>query len=585
MSQTTLSPNKATRIEVTVGAKFDPAKHGATVLARIEEEYGEGFAIQSYDPDSHTVVAVRESSIAQFTADGDALHVELPDGTQESQGPKIAQEFENLKPGWKVTGFHPYAKPGFATMRELTDREVRVRDAVAQALRVQRTPWQVQIAERTDGGFDLELPKSYTSSKHDDALTEVAETTAGEPGWFVKIDPKTLRGAILPGQLPTFSTMIPYPFERDIPEFTAPSDTRWATVPLGRALGRPGEENGPEYCLNLKSASHTLLQGLPMSGKSVNINTFLYWMVRSGAELAIVDTPDKAVDFQWVKPYVRDGGWGCESYEAMVATCGTVYAEGKRRAKVLKQRGIANWFDVADDPSFRPLVLLADEYTGIMTKENVPKSLKRDHPMRVEAEETNGFKDMVGTFIQKTILEMRFVGVHVFISTQLGNNRTGVNTAVKAAAGNRFLMGPNASDNQRANAFNAPDSVAVVPDNVKNTAGVSKGVGVSETEGQPSTVFKGYFASVDEFRKRLEGASGLRRTTRPEPTAAEIAEYTGMEDDGQPTEQPSATSRRGDGPSTSEGMNVAREMGLQGAAAANFAGNYDQQKAAERAGA
>src|SRR5699024_7430799 len=82
----------------------------------------------------------------------------------------------------------------------------------------------------------------------------------------------------------------------------------------------------------------------------------------------------------------------------------------------------------------------------------------------------------------------------------------------------------------RGNAFAAPDAVAVVPGNVATTAGVSKGVGVSETEGQPSQVIKGYFATPDEFASRLDQATHLRRTIRPEPTRAEIAEHTGMND-------------------------------------------------------
>src|SRR5699024_12487501 len=103
----------------------------------------------------------------------------------------------------------------------------------------------------------------------------------------------------------------------------------------------------------------------------------------------------------------------------MVATCSMVYAEGKRRAAVMKKRGINNWFNITDDPSFRPLVLIADEYTGLMTEERVPKALAKVHPMRVEAEETNGFKDMIATFIQKIAPEMRFVGVHVCVAPQL----------------------------------------------------------------------------------------------------------------------------------------------------------------------
>lgn len=150
--------------------------------------------------------------------------------------------------------------------------------------------------------------------------------------------------------------------------------------------------------------------------------------------------------------------------------------------------------------------------------------------MRVEAEATNGFKDMVATFIQKIALGMRFVGAHVFVSTQLKNIKTGVFTALKAACGNRFLMGPNASDNQRDNALSAPNSVAEVPENVKTTAGVSKGVGVTETEGQPSRVFKGYFAPTATFAEHLAGSRTVRRTSRPASTRAEIAEHTGMDD-------------------------------------------------------
>ncbi|ATG52069.1 hypothetical protein CFK38_11460 [Brachybacterium vulturis] len=509
---------------------FDPHNdaHVTAVETKISEAAGAGFRVVGFDPDSELVTLERTRAVTEVAAEEGTtrLIASLRTGAKPSDGDREATRLENQHPGYTMTRFEPHLNN--AVLEQLDEDVVRCRGAVANVLSVK--PWLVQAAARPDGGFVLGLPSKYMPSKHDEKLTEVAESVVGAPGWYVDIDPKSLRAQIIPAEPPTFDAMIPFPFDRSIPEFTSPADTAWTRIPLGRALGRPGEKSGPEYCLDLASASHTLLQGLPMSGKSVNINAFAYWMINAGAELAIVDTPDKGVDFEWIKPYLRDGGWGCESYQAMVATCSMVYAEGKRRAAVLKKRGINNWFDLTDDPSFRPLVLIADEYTGLMTEERVPKALPKDHPMRVEAEETNGYKDMIATFIQKIALEMRFVGVHVFVSTQLGNTRTGVSTALKAACGNRFLMGPNASDNQRSNAFSAPDAVAEVPDNVATTAGVSKGVGVSETEGQPSQVFKGYFATPAEFAAHLGQATRLRRTTRPEPTRAEIAEHTGMDD-------------------------------------------------------
>jgi len=509
---------------------FDPHNdaHVAAVEAKLSAEAGTGFRVVGFDPETQTVTFERTRAVTEVAAEKGTtrLIASLRTGARPSDGEREAIRLENQNPGYTMTRFEPHLS--HAVLEKLPEDAIRCRGAVAVSLAVK--PWQVQVARRKGGGFVLELPTSYVPSRHDGKLTEVAENVIGRPGWYVDIDPKALTAQIIPAEPPTFPAMIPYPFDRDIPTFTSPADTAWTQAPLGCALGRPGEVTGPEFRLDLASASHTLLQGLPMSGKSVNINAFAYWMLQVGAELAIVDTPDKAVDFEWIKPYVRDGGWGCESYEAMVATCGMVYAEGKRRAAVLKRRGINNWFSITDDPSFRPIVLIADEYTGLMTPERVPKALPKDHPMRVEAEATNGFKDMVATFIQKIALEMRFVGVHVFVSTQLGNTKTGVSTALKAACGNRFLMGPNASDNQRANAFSAPDSVAEVPENVKTAAGVSKGVGVTETEGQPSRVFKGYFAPTATFAEHLSASSTVRSTARPEPTRSEIAEHTGMDD-------------------------------------------------------
>src|SRR5699024_12832443 len=136
----------------------------------------------------------------------------------------------------------------------------------------------------------------------------VAATGAGPSGRSRAIARTAPRAPTCPPDPPTFEPMIPTPSGRAIPGFTSPAGPSWARSPLGRAPGQPGTETGPEYRLDLASASHTLLQGLPMSGKSVNINAFAYWMIHAGAELAIVDTPDKGVDFEWLKPYLRDGG-------------------------------------------------------------------------------------------------------------------------------------------------------------------------------------------------------------------------------------------------------------------------------------
>lgn len=574
---------KSARVTIKVPANFDPDRHSEKILEKVTAKYGEGFRLQSYDPADGEVTLVREGTVTLFNAQGDVLHVELPDGTSESEGTKLSAEYESLKPGWKVVDFQPYAKPGFATMRQMSDAEIRVRDALAQVFSLQRQVWNVQVKEKDSGGFDIKLPKSYSPARHDGKLLEVAETAAGEPGWWVKVDPKTLIGKILPGELPTFPAMIPFDFTRTVPRFTKATNTEWVKVPIGRALGKPGEVVGPEFCFDLKAAGHTLLQGTPGSGKSVNINAYIWYLLKVGAKVAIIDTPEKSADFMWAKPYVMDGGWGCESYEEMVATTHLVYSEGKRRAKILKSKGIANWFDIDDDPSFVPIILIVDEYTGLMAKRNELKSLDRSHPKRVEAIAINQYKDMLDDNVHGNILEMRFAGIFVLISTQVGNTKTGVSTAIKNGCGNRVLMGARASDNQRRNAFSDPDSVPTVPDNVRSNKQVSRGVGCGEFDGQAPTIFKGYFATPNEFAANLAGDPHVRRTSRPTPTREEINEAIGVDDldDEGSDEAMDEQMHGGQGftSSTSEGMNIARDMGLRGAAAANFASNYDLKKA------
>lgn len=572
-----------------VPSGFDPAVHGEKFLRKIEDRFGTGFRIESFDPGAQELMVVRESAVAEFVDDGESIHVGLPDGTQESQGPKVAKQYEALKPGWRITDFRPYAKPGYATMRQMTEQEVRVRDAIATVLRVARTPWKVQVREDSDGGFALQLPESYSPAAHDQKLQEVAETSAGSPGWFIQIDPKSLRGQIIPGELPTFPSAVPAPLDRSVPGFTDASDTPWYKVPLGTALGVPGEPQGPEFSVDLKAAGHILMQGTPGSGKTVTINAFIWWAVNCGAKLAITDTPDKSVDFMWARDYCMDGGWGCETYPEMVATSQLVYDEGKRRAQVLRQKGVANWFEVADkDPSFAPLIYVIDEFTVLTTKKPEPKSLDEDHPKRVAIAMENSYKDLLSVNIQQIILEMRFAGIFVLLATQVGNTTTGITTAMKIGCGNRILMGSRPSDRQRANAFSDPDSVPAVPPHITGAEEVSKGVGAGEFEGQHPTVFKGYYATAAQFKASLDAKPSLARTSRPQPTQEEISRALSEDDDLDEDDRAfGATStnpfgdegpRRGR-PTTSAGMNAARELGLTGAAAANYAGKYDMREA------
>src|SRR5699024_12545110 len=107
-------------------------------------------------------------------------------------------------------------------------------------------PGAVKASPRRAARFVIDLPNTSMPTRHDDKLTEVAENVVGSRGWYVDSDPKALKAQIIPAEPPTFAEMIPFPFDRDIPQFTSPADTTWAQMPRGRALRPPGRGTGPE---------------------------------------------------------------------------------------------------------------------------------------------------------------------------------------------------------------------------------------------------------------------------------------------------------------------------------------------------
>lgn len=145
----------------------------------------------------------------------------------------------------------------------------------------------------------------YTPSKHDEKLTEVAEVVVGEPGWYVRVNAARLTARIVPGNRPMFDAIYRYPFEAKPEPFR---------LRLGQTLPAPGEQS-LRLSVNLDDSGGLLIQGLAGSGKSTAINSVIYGALAAGHQIAVIDVPWKRADFEWMKPYVREHGWGCDSLE------------------------------------------------------------------------------------------------------------------------------------------------------------------------------------------------------------------------------------------------------------------------------
>lgn len=548
------------RIRVKLPDAFDARKHTGAILTKVAQAHGEGWEIESIDTAARALTAIRQAQITQVSASADipeAMVLGLARGTKPSDGDRIAARFEDAHPGYSLTRFDPYL--GQATMTRLTEAEVRARGAVAVALGAK--VWDVQITSSTGGGFHLGLPSSFVPSKHQGKLTEVAERVVGRPGWFVQTNAAELTAQIVPASPPTFPDMIATPMK-------ALSKDRDRTG-FGMQLPPPGNTAGELLTIDWTAQSFALLAGTPGSGKTVAANALIAGAVASGNDLVIVDEFSKRVDFLWAREFTRDGGWGCDSLPAAVASLAMVYEEGQRRASVLAEKGHVNWLDMPASEQFRPVLIVVDEVSALLVTDKVPSGIPKDHPLVREVTETNLLKIKLASLISKIIAEQRFVGMRMVLSTQVTNNNTGVPPSLKAKIGHKILQGVNPSKSARVQAFSDESAVPLVPENVKAGGKVARGVGVADLEGQTPAVYKSYFASTEAYRAHLTSL-GVPTSSQPAPTPAQIAAYTpSLDDDGSDDGPPASPLESGSGWGEPDGRDAPAPRLLGAAAAAH----------------
>ncbi|MHB1844452.1 MAG: FtsK/SpoIIIE domain-containing protein [Deltaproteobacteria bacterium] len=510
------------RITIRLPKGFDPSKHLAALEKLVADRHGDGFEIDSIDPAAGVAYATRLVAVTEVAASEqtrDRFEVRLPRSTKVSDGERIAAKLEDQHDGMYLVEFEPYL--GKAVLARLTPAEQRCRGAVAAALGVR--PWDVQVAARPDGGFDVKLVRSYVPSKHDDKLFEVATAVVGAEGWYVEADPKALTASFIPGDLPTFPAKIEYPFDQPVPRVDRHT-TDWALIPIGRSLGANGND-GPEVCVDLLQVPHLLGSGVSGAGKSNVANAFIYGALARGFELVVIDLPAKSVDYRWCKRYVRPSGWGCDSLASNLTAMRIAYEEGERRSKLLARHDVVKWTDLPSEVAIRPILVIVDEVTGLFALDDVPRGIPKDNPLVLEATQSNLLRMTLRSFIARTAAEMRFVGIHVAAWTQVAQQATGLPPAIRLNLGNRLLLGVNPSEGNRKLALNDPSSVPNVPLHIRNDKLAGRGVGVAELEGQEPRVVKSYFGTTEQYVAWLDRL-GVPTTDQPAPTPAEIARHT-----------------------------------------------------------
>ena len=488
---------------------FDPdnPQHRATLLDSVEKNLGQGWVITDYDMAHHQVRLARKLSDTT-TTDGDPAWFNKPTKAlpltdkqrQPSQGRRLAIKFETENPGFFLVRFEPWL--GRAVLAPMDDKELRARQVIANVLGVD--PWEILAGATTDGGFDIQVPKKYSSNTHLAKLNTAIQQDIGGPGWWVDIDPATLRGHITPGDPPTFPKIVP---------FDPAASTLECSV-FGQRLRKPGENETPGSTQTLRlpstdepaafmdwRAAHSLLLvGLGGTGKSVLTNVLAAVMLNQHVQISVVDNPTKASDYYWCRPWIQAGGWGCDSLIQYAGVLNNIVKEmnNGERAQAWRAHGWQNWYDIPQwaKQQFPIHCVIVDELSSMVSGAAMTRTLPKSALPPV-------WKTMLDSHakyeINQAILRIaqvgRALGYRLILATQKAVKESGVPTTLRDIMGGRILLGDNPQPATWSNVFGNTE-VPPVPKNVISE-GVSKGTGSALIEGQGSFVFKTFWAVRD----------------------------------------------------------------------------------------
>lgn len=529
---TTASQEAPERFPIKLPAGFDPTRHLDGLKQQINKMYpNAAYAVHNIDTDSLTAMAIRERNVSEVHKDtkADAVVVNLVKGTKTADGPAIAAKYEAQHPGYVLTDFEPFLLK--ARLTRLTDSEKHARDALSIALMVK--PWDVKIRTSRDGGFDVVLPKTYVPSKHDQKLDEVVTTAIGDEGWLIQTNSKTYRARILPGDPPTFEKVYHFDFS-SLPDPRTMTLKEQFSIPIGMGLAPRGQENAPVF-IDFSDSVGLLCVGLAGSGKSVATQAIVFNALARGWQLALINTVDKATDFIWAKPFVKDHMWGCDSVAQSVTVAKLVVEHGEKMGALLSEHGVSKWQDLPDDvrAANPPLLLVADELAALLVAPKIPPGLPKEVkalPEFVQMAQDLLEANLLMTTLSKIPAVYRAAGIRVEYLTQQPNERYGFSTSLKGNLPHRVMLGVNPSPAEKGHAFRTPEKVPDVPKNIATDGGLARGVGLAHLDGQDPTVIKGYFAPLEKYLAEAERRK-FPITLNPEPTARMIEKMVPRIDD------------------------------------------------------
>jgi len=509
---------------------YDDVADRPRLIAKLGEAIGSDPQVQTilWGPDRSRCAAVVVTGRPSWRPQGQA-HA-IPDGVRDADAAAVDARLRET--GKTLLAWDPAAHR--MLLGQLAPLELNLRDRLAAT--VKRAPWELRLCTGwkvdTDTGLGVlhEVILSNApvlaedSGKARERWTVLAQgTVGGHSGWRADVDGLTQTVTLTAGAA------------LDLPERAEPMWALMDSLPR-ETLAFATDGFGRPVTIDLATNGGSLVAGKQGSGKSVLLQVLLYNALISDLDIAVVDPVKGGSDFAVFESFVRPGGWGCESYTQALAVVEGVYAEGLRRKALHKQYGVGKWSElppeVIEAENIRPIFLVVDEATSLVSQDFVPKSLARDDERRVAIEEQNGIKELIVSTLAKIARELRAVGVRPVLGTQRYEAQAFGGGGLRANLGNRILMGrANAASVQMAveDPGDMSAAYAMAHGEQAATSDVGLGIGragrgVAEIDGRGHIPLQAWYASQNDLAAALRERGVIPRRRDGPPAGAADAE-------------------------------------------------------------
>ncbi|GAB2516409.1 FtsK/SpoIIIE domain-containing protein [Paramicrobacterium agarici] len=343
-------------------------------------------------------------------------------------------------------------------------------------------------------------------------LRELSSALPGSAYWLTREDPASGTTTWEQGTKPELPT-------RCSLDFDFYKSGEWGQLAIG------ADWRGRQVWIDLASTPHTGVFGTTGFGKSVAIQGLIYGALARGFELAIVEPVKHGNDFDWIKGYVRPGGWGCEGLDDALAVVRGLHEEAQRRGEVMSRfRGVQKWTELPEDirreEGIKPILLVLDEFTGIAAGAKGGKTLPKGSPEADDMESRAAASALILYWTSRILAESRSAGIHCVVATQVWNvSQIGsdVAGAMRLNLGSRLQFGT-ASTTALAQAFTDASKATAAytfahgeqpavsddPNEIPELdSGGIVGRGVIEVNGRGYSAFQGAYAPVSELEEHL----------------------------------------------------------------------------------